>query len=87
MAMLAARSDQAMRWCVSDGLWTDLGCLRLFSGLEKDMRLFTAHREKQLKIHVLAVIPLTGPVIPVRLQENKKKYIVISVTVRYYQYI
>lgn len=86
-AMLAARSDQAMKWGVSDGLWTDLGCLRLSSGLEKDMGLFTAYREKQLKIHIPATIPLTGPVIPARLWENKKKYIDLSVMVSYYRYV
>lgn len=61
--MLAARDDQAMRWNVSDVLQVDLGCLRLSSGLE-DIGLFTAYREKQLKIHVPARIPLTEPLTP-----------------------
>lgn len=67
MAMLAARDDQAMRWNVSDVLQVDLGCLRLSSGLEEDIGLFTAYREKQLKIHVPARIPLTEPLTPDRL--------------------
>lgn len=52
------------------------------SGLEEDIRLFTAYREKQLKIHVPARIPLTGLLTPDRLWEKKEKYIVISVTMR-----
>ena len=87
MATLAARDDQAIRWDVSDGLWTDLGCLRLSSGLEEDIGLFIAYREKQLKIHVPARIPLTGTLTPDRLWEKKKKYVVISVTVRYSRYV
>lgn len=63
----AARDDRAMRWDVSDGLWTDLGCLRLSSGLQEDAGLFTAHKEKQLKSQVPARIPLTGPLTPDRL--------------------
>lgn len=87
MAALAARDDQAMKWDFSGGVWTNLGCHRLSSGLDKDIGLFTAYREKQLKIHVPARIPLTGPVTPDRLWEKRKKYIVISVVVRYSQYI
>lgn len=66
-ATLAARDDQAMGWDVSDGLLIGLGELWLSSGLEVDVGLFTAHREKQLKIHVPARIPLTGSPTPDRL--------------------
>ena len=58
MAMLAARDSQALRWDDSDGLWTGLGYLWLSSGLEEDIGLFTAYRQKQLKIHLPARISL-----------------------------